>query len=144
MSTLTALQDRNVLVDTKEREQAREALPFVAGHLDHFAVGAQARTLPPELADILTTVIEVLARGGSVTIGSLPEELTTSVAADQLGVSRPTLMKFIQSGELGAHKVGSHHRVKLSDVQEFQRRRLEAQRKAFDDLRHLMDENDLD
>lgn len=146
MSTLTALKEQNVLVDATEREQAREALKAADGHLESFEIGTEARSrrLPPELADVLSTVIETLARGGSITIGSLPEELTTSVAAAQLGVSRPTLMKLIRSGELRAHMVGSHHRVKLADVREFQRQRLEAQKAAFTDLRDLLDENGFD
>ena len=75
-----------------------------------------------------------------IAFGSLPEELTTTVAAKLLGVSQPTLMKMIDRGDIPAHKVMSEHRLKTSDVRAFQKARLERQRVAFDELRTLDDE----
>jgi excisionase family DNA binding protein len=144
MASALVSQDKNLLVEAKERRQATELFETLAGHPERLAVETAERLsgLPPELASILATVVEVMARGGSVTIGSLPEELTTTVAAEQLGISRPTLMKMIQNGEIPAHRKGTHHRLNLSDVQAFRRARLERQRKAFDELRALEDELD--
>jgi excisionase family DNA binding protein len=137
-------QNKSLLVEPKERRQATELFETLDGHPERLAVESAKRPvgLPPELAQILATVIEVMARGGSVTIGSLPEELTTTVAAEQLGISRPTLMKMIQNGEIRAHQKGTHHRLKLGDVLAAKRARLERQRKAFDELRALEDELD--
>ena len=139
MRTLAPVQDRNVMVDARERKQAGHVLKVLEGHPERLTVTdeKEPERLPAELARILATVMEVLASGGSVTIGSLPEELTTTVAAEQLGVSRPTLMKLIRQGHLKAHKVGSHTRVRLADLQAFRRARLEAQQRAFDDLRRM-------
>jgi len=144
MTTGLENQDKSLLVEPKERRQANELVAALAGHPERLTVeSADSRVgLPPELASILATVLEVMARGGSVTIGSLPEELTTTVAADQLGISRPTLMKMIQNGEIPAHRKGTHHRLKRSDVLAFKRARLERQRQAFDELRALEDELD--
>jgi excisionase family DNA binding protein len=141
MSSGLVSQDKSLVVEAKERRQATALFEALAGHPERLAVeGAEHPVgLPPELASILATVIEVMARGGSVTIGSLPEELTTSVAAEQLGISRPTLMKMIQNGEISAHRKGTHHRLKLSDVLAAKRARLERQRQAFDELRALED-----
>ena len=96
--------------------------------------------IPEALRDLLVRVIETVAEGGSVTLQTLPDELTTTVAADQLGVSRPTLMRMIRDGEIKAHKVGTHHRLRLADVQDFRRARLQRQRAAFEELRQLEDE----
>jgi len=144
MATAFVSQDKSLLVEAKERRQATELFATLAGHPERLAVESAERPvgLPPELARILATVVEVMARGGSVTIGSLPEELTTTVAAEQLGISRPTLMKMIQNREIPAHRKGTHHRLKLSDVLAFKRARLEQQRQAFDELRALEDELD--
>jgi excisionase family DNA binding protein len=144
MTTALVSQDKSLLVEAKERRQATELFKALAGHPERLAVESAERPvgLPPELASILATVVEVMARGGSVTIGSLPEELTTTVAAEQLGISRPTLMKMIQNGEIPAHLKGTHHRLKLSDVLAVKRARLERQRQAFDELRALEDELD--
>jgi excisionase family DNA binding protein len=144
MTTAPVSQDKNLLVEAKERRQATALLEALAGHPERLAVESAERPvgLPPELANILATVVEVMARGGSVTIGSLPDELTTTVAAEQLGISRPTLMKMIQNDEIPAHRKGTHHRLKLSDVLAVKRARLERQRHAFEELRALEDELD--
>ena len=89
---------------------------------------------------VMARVLSIVARGGTVTIGSMPEELTTSTAAEQLGVSRPTLMKMIERGEIDAHKVGTHTRLRSTDVMEFRRSRQARRRQAFEELRALEDE----
>ncbi|WP_260684545.1 hypothetical protein [Rhodococcus sp. KBS0724] len=64
---------------------------------------ALASAVPPELASILTEVIGIVAAGGAVTLGSILDGLTTTNAAGMLDISRPTLMKHIQSRETPAH-----------------------------------------
>src|SRR3954447_7716437 len=56
--------------------------------------------LGPEPAPLLPRTVRSLATGGTVTIGSIPDVLTTTAAAELLGISRPTLMKHITAGEL--------------------------------------------
>jgi excisionase family DNA binding protein len=127
----------NVVVDVTERRQAGELLASIDGHPERLLSRDEEL---PELAQLLATVVEVLALGGSITISPLPEELTTTVAANQLGISRPTLMKLIRAGTIPARLAGTHHRVKLSDVRAYQRIRLEEQRRAFEELRALSDD----
>lgn len=98
--------------------------------------------MPHELSAIIGRVLEVMANGGTVVVGSLPEELTTTVAAAQLGISRPTLMKLIGGEQIPARKVGTHHRLKSADVLAFRQERLERQRTALDELRALAAELD--
>lgn len=101
---------------------------------------AKAKEVPAELTALLRGVLEAVARGDGVSLRTLPNELSTTVAAELLGVSRPTLMRMIRDGEITAHKVGTHHRLKLADVQDFRRARLQRQRAAFEELRRLEDE----
>ena len=143
MSTLTSTPTRNLVAGPVEMVQAREVIDRTSPtHLDQWSANAagQVVALPAELSSILTQILETLARGGTVTVGSMPEELTTTVAADQLGVSRPTLMKMVGNGEIPAHKVGSHTRLKTTDVLAFRRARLERQRAAFSKLLELEDD----
>jgi excisionase family DNA binding protein len=112
-----------------------------AGAVDTAALAA---VVPPELASLLTEVIRIVAAGGTVTLGSIPSELTTTNAADMLDISRPTLMKLIHSGEIPAHKVGSHTRLKTDDVLTYRERMREQQRAAFRKLRAFEDAEGLD
>jgi len=90
--------------------------------------------LSPRLAGLFADVLNAVANG-QVTIQTTPQELTTTVAADMLGVSRPTLMKWIAAGELMAHKVGSHNRLKTEDVVAFAQKLGKRRKKSFEALR---------
>lgn len=71
-------------------------------------------------------------------IRSMPEELTTTVAAEYLGVSRPTFMKSIQSGEIRSRVVGTHHRVRSQDVIALKAARNEKRVEALNALREAL------
>lgn len=92
--------------------------------------------LPDDLIGIVVHTLETVRSGGTITIGSIPEELTTTAAAGLLGISRTTLMKRIRQGEIPSHKVGTHTRLKSADVlairDEQRRRRREAADKILD------------
>ncbi len=72
--------------------------------------------LPDTLISVVQRTLRSIGDGNTLTIGSLPSELTTTAAADLLGISRTTLMKRIHRGEIPSHKVGTHTRLKASDV----------------------------
>ncbi len=100
-------------------------------------------SLPSELSEALVFAIHGMTQG-NVTMRAMPEELTTSTAAGILGVSRPTLMKLIADGDLPATKVGSHHRLNIRDVLALDEKRKRARRGAFEELRGVEAELDLD
>ncbi len=51
-----------------------------------------------------------------------------------LGVSRPHLIKLLESGELPFHKVGAHRRIRMKDLMEYQRIRDRGRREALDEM----------
>ena len=147
MATLLAsTKDRQMLAATPaELRQAREVVDQLGTTANH-QLGLTAShqedlvAVPEELSKIVARILRIVASGGTVTVGSMPEELTTSTAAEQLGVSRPTLMKMIDRGVIPAHKVGSHTRLRTRDVMAFRTERQARRRKAFEELRALEDE----
>jgi excisionase family DNA binding protein len=142
LSTVTLSHD-SLIVDDVVRDEAA-ALVRASGDepLRGVAVMIEGKpvTVPKGLATLIAHVIQRAAEGGVMTIRSMPDELTTTVAADMLGVSRPTLMKLIRNGELKSHAVGSHHRVKSQDVLALRDRRIAQQREALERLRVLEDQ----
>ena len=80
------------------------------------------RELPDELFQVLEQVATALANGNGVTVAPYGMQLTTQEAADFLGVSRPTLVKLLDSGEIPHEMRGRHRRVTLKDLVDYQER----------------------
>jgi len=102
---------------------------------------AQAGRLPVRLAEVLDGLLQDLAAGRAVQVVTLESEIGTQQAADLLNVSRPYLVKLVESGALPHRKVGPRRRLHLEDVLTF-RARLDTQRQAAlqalaDDLQEL-------
>lgn len=102
---------------------------------------AQAGRLPVRLAEVLDGLLQDLAAGRAVQVITLEEEISTQEAAELLNVSRPYLVKLVESGALPHRKVGPRRRLHLQDVLAY-RARLDAQRQAAlqalaDDLQDL-------
>ncbi|MEV8135753.1 excisionase family DNA-binding protein [Microbacterium aurantiacum] len=110
--------------------------------LDLFLGTPTGRAVPlsAELAQFIDHILRRVAQGGTVSVVSLPEILTTTAAADLLGVSRPTLMKLIRDGVLKAEKVGTHHRLRQADVEALRVERENERHSTFEKLRSLDDQ----
>jgi len=78
--------------------------------------------LPDELYEVLRHAARQLLGGRGVTISPHDQVLTTQEAADMLGVSRPTLVKLLEDGEIPYSQPGRHRRVKLADLAAYQER----------------------
>lgn len=94
--------------------------------------------VPAELHQVLVQVVDALMAGRAVTITPRDLTMTTQQAADYLGLSRPTVVKLIDTGEIPAERIDARRRVKLTDVTAYRdrrrRERYDALLAATDDL----------
>ena len=81
-----------------------------------------ALSLPRTIAEKVLALLDAERTTGAVVV-PVKELFTTTEAATMLGLSRPTLMKLIESGEIDHVKVGTHHRVPAAALLQYQRAR---------------------
>jgi hypothetical protein len=72
--------------------------------------------LPTSALRLLIDILAQLAEGNAVKVVPIHAELTTQEAADLLNVSRPHLIKLLETQKLPYHKTGKHRRVRFVDV----------------------------
>lgn len=94
----------------------------------------EQRPIPAELFRVLEQVANALALGDGVTVMPYASRLTTQQAADFLGISRPTLVRLLESGRIPFERVGRHRRVLLRDLDEYQERSRAERRAALAEL----------
>jgi excisionase family DNA binding protein len=78
--------------------------------------------LPGEVFEVLREVVIALSQGLAITVAPHQTVLSTSEAAQLLGVSRPTLVRLLESGEIPFDKPSRHRRIRLADLLAFQQR----------------------
>jgi excisionase family DNA binding protein len=79
-------------------------------------------TLPERLKSLLKQILRELSRGRDVTVLAADTEMTTQEAADYLKVSRGYLVRVIDRGEIPSRMVGNQRRLKISDVQLYEKK----------------------
>lgn len=96
----------------------------------------QTVPLPMEAYQVLVKVVEAMRAGKAITVAPLDQRLTTQEAADFLGISRPTLVKLLEQGEISYERpaAGRHRRVRLDDVLAYQLHKRAERREALDQL----------
>ena len=147
MSTaISNLRDETI---SQARIEAQRVLKWAdEADLSLSVSGMESKQMGDALNQVISRVLRALAQGQSIDIQPVPRDLTTTVAAQRIGISRPMLMKAIRSGELPAHKVGSHFRIRPEDADTF-RKNLLAQKvaenkRALQELWAFEEENNLD
>jgi len=90
--------------------------------------------IPRKAFKLLTEVLKNMAAGNSVALVPSNDEISTQVAADILNVSRPHLIKLLESSKIPHHKVGTHRRLKINDVIVYKDEQQKLQRKKLNQL----------
>ena len=142
-----------VLIDrlptSGETEIANEALSAISRALDeagklNFVVKHDGESsniqLPRSMASFVVEMLTHIGRGEMVTLVPYASELSTQKAADLLNVSRPHLIKLLDSGEIEFYKAGTHRRVVASELLAYKTRRDQARKNAMRELQRLSQE----
>ncbi|WP_406239130.1 helix-turn-helix domain-containing protein [Nocardia sp. NBC_01009] len=136
-----ALEERTFI--TEHPKQLAPVLSFLEAHEQHrgtavepsyalVGVGEHDRIeLPQEVHKALIQVVAAMLAGKAVTIAPRSMTLTSQQAADLLGVSRPTVKRIIEKGDLPAERIGTRHRLRLEDVLAYREARRQRQYDAL-------------
>jgi len=90
--------------------------------------------LPPKVLRFFAEMLGAMAEQKLVTLVPQKHELTTQEAAAFLNVSRPFVIKEIETGKIPHRKVGRHRRVTFTDLVKYQRVSQEGSDQALQDL----------
>lgn len=149
---MISMDGKKVPPSAKDSAMARESsqvlLPIVAGkgsltvQVRH---GGEDRALelPAGAVALLLDVLQAMAAGRGFRVIPEDSELSTVEAAEILKVSRPFVIQLMEQNLLPHRKVGTHRRVRLEDLLDYQAR-MDCQREAvLDELARLGQEMEI-
>jgi excisionase family DNA binding protein len=109
-AALAKLSSREMAAHVETRASTQQvSFTRKDGELQQVEVPVSALRL---LIDILTE----LGDGNTVKMIPVHAEMTTQEASDVLNMSRPTLIKLLDAGDVPYHRSGNRRKVKYSDV----------------------------
>jgi excisionase family DNA binding protein len=129
---ITAQRKQHLLppkLTAEEAEMARGAQRGIMAALDLSKAatitlerddGSQsAIQLPPQALRFIAQLLGALSERKPVVLMPTKQELSTVEAANYLNVSRPFVIKEVESGRLPCRMVGSHRRIAFDDLQAY-------------------------
>ncbi len=99
--------------------------------------------VPSSAFRFLNTIVQLMAEGKAITIIPSDTEVSTQQAAELLNVSRPHVVKLLEKGEIPYHKVGTHRRIRLKDLEQYREKITKERRKHLSDLAKQAQELDM-
>jgi excisionase family DNA binding protein len=96
--------------------------------------GGEMLRLPRAVSDLLYHILTEMAQGNAVTLFPVHAELTTQEAADYLNVSRPYLIRLLDERKIPHHMVGTHRRIRFSDLDQYRRTADAERQRVMDEL----------
>lgn len=91
-------------------------------------------TIPLKALKLLNSILTNMAQGKSIALMPTDAEITTQQAAEILNVSRPHVIKLLEKGDIPFKKVGSHRRILLQDILEYESKFKSERRKKLNYL----------
>ncbi|HEY9112187.1 MAG TPA: helix-turn-helix domain-containing protein [Rhodanobacteraceae bacterium] len=150
---MSALRNEQIIsppTSPEESELARESSRLLAACIGH---GKTARLrvidgdgvieVPVAALRMLVDILTNMAAGNAMSLVPIHAELTTQQTADFLNVSRPYVVGLLERGELPHHKVGTHRRVRFSDLMAYREAQLRKSKASLAELAKLDQESGL-
>jgi excisionase family DNA binding protein len=131
--TLPVEREIKAAIEGQRALAAYLATQFETQHIHIFDEQNEAHRveLPTSALRLLADILTALAEGNAVKVVPVHAELTTQEAADLLNVSRPHMIKLLESGEISYHNTGKHRRVRFADLMDYKTRRDSASEQAM-------------
>lgn len=116
-----------------DAQLAQESSRIFASHIPHDRSTIELKVarddnseekviIPAAAFHLFVDILSQMAQGNAVTLIPIHAELTTQEAADILNVSRPFLIKLIETGEIHCRKVGRHRRIRFEDLMNYKQK----------------------
>ncbi len=140
---MVSLNQSLYIPTTEETQISKESSRILAAHIScntHRLKIVEAdgseeiATIPAVAYRLLIDILTQMSQGNAVTIIPIHAELTTQEAADLINVSRPFLIKQMDAGVILHHKVGTHRRVRFTDLMEYKKNIDAARSKVLTEL----------
>ncbi|MGO1592554.1 MAG: helix-turn-helix domain-containing protein [Ancrocorticia sp.] len=84
--------------------------------------------------------LEKLESGPGALVIGMSEELTPNEAARVLGVSRTTIMKRVDRGEIPFRRVGTHVRIRMASIEAYLAAERQRMREGMNEINRISDE----
>ena len=96
--------------------------------------------LPAATVEVLQQALTLERQGKRFILVTEDEVVSPERAAELLHISRPTLLKQLDGGELPFHYVGTHRRITMADLLEYKRQRQEKGKAALQTMVELAED----
>lgn len=82
--------------------------------------------VPKRVFQLWRDIMEYLAAGSGISVLKSDTYISTQLASEILNLSRPSIIKLLENGDIPFKMAGSHRRILLSDVVHYQIRTKES------------------
>jgi excisionase family DNA binding protein len=90
--------------------------------------------LPEVLSSVLRETVRNLQQGQRVSLIAREEQLSTQMAAEILGCSRPHVVALLETGQIPFVRVGSHRRIRYADLTAYMKKRDEERHEGLNQM----------
>lgn len=126
---LAAMASYNALAETLKELKG-------GNHEIQIEESKQKIDIPLKALLLLADILKGMSEGKIINLVPTSVEVTTQVAADMLGCSRPHFVKLLESNKIPFTMVGRHRRVKHDDVMKYKIEMKKMQAAAIVELMH--------